>query len=126
MSDMNIKFGTATSLVDLLSKSKQTTSELINVATLARIKSISEEFDESIGYGKLVVTPFPIDTNNEISLEVYAITDREYEENDLVVILFMDSDFRNNLKYGSTPIKVTSTTKHSKMYGVIVAPTEKK
>lgn len=117
------QYGKTTSLVEVITASKDSILNSVNVGTLARIEEIKSPFDYLLGYGVAVVTPFPLDSATAYKLEVYFITNMTYAKNQLVAVLFMDNDFRGNLKYGKDPIKAATTSKHAKMHGVIVAPT---
>jgi hypothetical protein len=111
-------YGKNTSFVDLFDTLSDSIKHAIKVGSLARFKSVYREFD---GYGIAEVTPFPLQ-QDESAYTVYAyfLTDYSFSENELVEIIYNDSDFRNMLTLENPQIKTSTKAVHSLMYGIII------
>lgn len=90
----------------------------LNVATLGIVKEIKDN--------TYVVNPFPtLNTENkETNIEVIKVSNVEININDVVVILFMDRNFIQNLNQLKNNQKLSQLSKnvvlHSKNFGIII------
>lgn len=86
----------------------------LNVAELAIIKSKNED-------GSYICSLL---NSPNTMLTSYSISNDEFSENEIVIILFINSDFRNNLKKyfsGQETQEVLEKIYHSKDYGIILS-----
>ena len=99
MNDYQNQVGNIHDLLDVLIVFREKLLKDINVATLAFYKKRVEEYTSTKKYGIIEVAPFPLtESETENTITVYHFTDVEFNENDIVIILFMDTNFIQNLK----------------------------
>lgn len=107
-------------LTDLIIASIDKAMEKTNVATLAYV--VENTFEQKDGYGMIKVKPFPLDEGqNEYMLDVICASNdkNSLTNNKIVVVLFIDKNFKNNLTLGK-PQKAKTETLHSISQGVII------
>lgn len=118
--DLETKISSASTLLDVLMILKQVTMLDTHVATLA---FVAEKENWKDNYGTIRCNPFPLDTNQpEYTIEAYYFnSESHFNVGDIVVILFMDRNFINNLKVVDKKPRVTKDLGiHSLKYGVII------
>lgn len=118
--DLETKISSATTLLDVLMILKTVTMLDTHVATLAFATGDGTWED---GHGILRCKPFPLDANqSEYIIEAYYFKQQShFQEGDIVVILFMDRNFINNLKVTDKKPRITKDLNtHSLKYGVIL------
>lgn len=109
------------SLLDLLKLTSDKTSELIKVSTLAKVKSIKTQYSDEKRYGVLNVTPFPLNNNeSEYSIIAYYFSNIEFKENDIVLIVFTDLYFAENLNNLDVITTSPKTTRHTTSNAVVI------
>lgn len=90
----------------------------LKVATLGIVKEIKDK--------KFIVNPFPtiIDENKERNIETFCIDGLQINQNDIVVVLFLDRNFIQNLNQATNNQKLTQLNKnvvlHSENFGIII------
>lgn len=127
MSNIQQRSGLSDSLLDLLELQHNRTAQSISGATLGIVKQISSAFDNSaeIPFGTAEVQPIPRwDSNGQNFIEGYFFSNDstdKIEEGDLVLVIFTDSDFRDNIRAGlKSAQKTYNLNTHSKNFGVIL------
>lgn len=104
----------------------------INVCDIAIVKSISDEGvyctmlnnSQTTVLAK-VMSPLKTESNEETNTTdtTDSTTEPQLQVNDIVVVLYTNTDFRQNLaklSAGEATYDVDSTTRHSKSFGVII------
>lgn len=104
----------------------------INVCDIAIVKSISDEGvyctmlnnSQTTVLAK-VMSPLKTESNEETNTTdtTDSTTEPQLQVNDIVVVLYTNTDFRQNLaklSAGESTYDVDSTTRHSKSFGVII------
>lgn len=121
--DLKSRIGQAKNLLDVLLILKDKTMQDTHVATLAYLEENIEKFNDK--YGIWRCRPFPLETGQEAySIQSYYFSKDgdDFKPDSIVVILFTDSNFINNLNSINTVPKPTNDTiLHSIKYGVIVS-----
>lgn len=90
----------------------------LKVASLAQVKEI--------GGSTIKVSLFPIYSNEtELTIECYKLKNLEVEKNNIVLILFLDRNFIQNLKQiqsnqNKTNLDSNNIELHSLKYGIII------
>ena len=113
----------AKSLLDVLLILKQKTMLDTHVATLAYLNEQIQPHDGK--FGIWTASPFPLDSGqSEYRIQAYYFdkaSDNSLKSGDIVVILFMDRNFINNLQSAFTEPKPTNDEIiHSLKYGVLI------
>ena len=115
-------FNTQNDLLKVLLTLKDNINRDLKVGTLAKIVSYDNQTH------KAIVSPFPLEKGKqEYYIEAYTLNNNnEYKANDIVAILFVDKDFRQNLsEIHNTKNSLSSISENSKLhsneYGVIIA-----
>ena len=95
----------------------------VNVGTLAIFEKIEEPYSEEKGYGLVSAKPFPLKENeNQYTITCYFLDDREFEEKQILTVLYTDLVFGDNLRVSKdTPQKAKIKDVHTRMSGVIVS-----
>ena len=118
--DLESEISSATSLLDVLLILKKVTMIDTHVATLAYVVG-EQTWKDS--YGTIRCKPFPLDTNqSEYIIEAYYFNSESIiNENDIVVILFMDKNFINNLNAVDNKPRITQDLgTHLIKYGIVI------
>lgn len=109
-----------TSLIDVFEKNKRNAGNNINVATLGKIVSILQEYDSTQGFGKAIVSPFPVENAQYAELECTFFANYSFEIDETVYVIFADRDFRLVYQNGKwTRQAVKSIELHSTAYGIV-------
>ena len=109
------------SLLDLLKLTSDKTSELIKVSTLAKVKSIKTQYSEGRRYGVLNVAPFPLNKNeSEYDIIAYYFSNIDFKENDIVLIVFTDLYFADNLNNLDAIVPTSKTIRHTSSNAVAI------
>ena len=116
---------------DLFRLVMKKTKQDIRCSTLAFFDSIEQEYNEDLGYGIAKMKPFPL-LENQDSYVIYAYFFKQnkngedfiegrvgHSDQKIYAILFMDNNFKSNLKENE-PIKTVDTTVHSVNFGIII------
>lgn len=122
------KISSAKNLLDVLLILKEVTMRDTHVATLAYLDENIKEWSESSPYGIWRCRPFPLEEGQpEYNIQAYYFTENgntsneDLKKNKIVVILFMDRNFINNLQaVDETPKTTYDLTLHSLKFGVIL------
>lgn len=119
---MNKGLGENTSLYDMTVALKNIIKEEIKVATLGYYTQTVKPYSESDGYGIIQVKPFPLKKDqSEYVIQAYVLDDRTFVENKIVIILFLDLNFKSNLSLNvKKPAQVNDNLSHSINYGVVI------
>lgn len=103
--------------VDVLKSTTEKAVDKVNVATLAFVEEgvIIEE-----KYNILTVSPFPLEQGQKpYTLRAYCSKDLPAKQGDIVVVLFTNKNFRNNLEY-DTPQESSNEESHPITCGIII------
>ena len=111
--------GNTDSLLDLLKLTSDKTSELIKVSTLAKVKSIKTQYSEERRYGVLNVAPFPLNKNeSEYDIIAYYFSNIDFK--DIVLIVFTDLYFADNLNNLNAIVPTSKTIRHTSSNAVAI------
>ena len=117
------KISDATSLLDVLLILKEKTMLDTHVATLAYLENNISTFDGKSGIW--ICRPFPLDQGQEeyqIQAYYFSADGDKFEKGKMVVILFTDRNFINDLKsVTNIPKETNDLTLHSLKFGVIIS-----
>lgn len=115
----------ATSFIDVFKRLKDIIKNEIHVATLALYKSTQIEYDDNLGYGIINVIPFPLNKNDSAAInQCYYFKKEFFTDNQLLIIIYTDIDFKNNLVVNKNKSLVNDKPiMHSKMSAVLVSTT---
>ena len=103
--------------VDVLKNSTSKAADKVNVATLAFVENDKKEYDK---YKIITVSPFPLEQGQRpYTIRAYARKDDEIKKGDIVVVLFTNKNFKNNLEYNE-PMQSSNDESHPLTCGVIV------
>lgn len=118
------KSETSTSLIDIFKQNKQNTLQSVNVATLGFYTGTLKEYDEDKKYSVIEVIPFPlINGQTNYKIEGYYLYNKEttFEENEIVLVIFTDTDFRQSLNSMTKVQRVDQNSNiHSKSFGIVI------
>lgn len=91
--------------------------EKTNVATLGFVEELSNETEK---YKIYTISPFPLEEGqSQYTLRCYASKEDAFDKGDIVVVLFTNKDFRNNIE-SNVPQEVGSSELHPITCGVII------
>lgn len=108
-------------LIDVLQRNKKNGAKDICVASLAFVKAVRSPFDVNQGFGVLEVQLFPVDDGFDMSVDSYFFSDKTFDENEIVLVVFTDRDFRQIIKNKKWTKQVVKTDSlHSRMFGVTI------
>lgn len=113
----------ATTLQDAIFLLKEKTKMDTHVATLAYVEKIKVEKNATNKFGLVECKPFPLNPNQEeYTIQAYYFKEEsEFEKGDIILVLFTDLNFVNNLKSIETSPKETyDLNYHSLKYGIII------
>lgn len=105
---------------DLLLAVIDKSMEKTNVATMAYV--VGNSYEEYQKYATIKVRPFPLEEGQEENVldVICSISDKNnLTDGKIVVVLFMDRNFKNNLSLDK-PQKAKTETLHSISHGVII------
>jgi len=127
-STLEEKISTAATLLDVLLILKDKIALDIHVATMAYVvehtQKIKNDDETTNKYGIIRCKPFPLDAKQEeYIIEAYYFTEDgdDLQENNIVIILFMDRNFINDLKaIDNRPRQTNDLMLHTIKYGVIM------
>jgi len=116
------RYDKTTSLVEVLNRLKDIIKNELHVATLALFKNVVQPYDEELKYGIIDIVPIPLNTNEKsISQQCYYFKDEDFEENQILTVIYTDLDFNINLKASvDEPIINQNPKLHSKESAVLV------
>lgn len=122
--DLETEISTASTLQDVLMILKKVTMLDTHVGTLAFVAE-KPRWDSTNNCGIIKCKPFPLDTNqSEYAIEAYYFKESTTDSlsvDDIVVILFTDRNFINNLKVvDKQPRETNDYTTHSLKFGVVI------
>lgn len=95
---------------------KQNVMQDLHVATVAKITSIIQG-EEVTSYTCNEIC------NSKMQIDCYALDGLTLAQGDVVLILFVDNDFRQNykrIKLGQVPQDMQTTNLHTMSYGIII------
>ena len=102
---------------DVLKNVSNQASAKTRVATLGFVEEDKQEFEK---YNIITVSPFPLEQGQNIyTIRCYANKEETFNKGDIVVVLFTDKNFRNNLEY-ETPQESSNDEIHPITCGVII------
>lgn len=124
--NLETKVSNAKTLLDVLLILKEKTMQDIHVASLAYLDENIQEFNGKFGIWRC--RPFPLEENqSEYTIQAYYFTengnpsDKGLKSGQIVVILYMDKNFINNLNVtDGNPKPTQDLIYHSLKYGVIL------
>lgn len=115
--------GKITQLSDIFKQSAENITKSINVASLAKVISISKSYpseSEGIGYGIASVELIPAITKDGKQIEAYFFSDN-FQVNDIVLTVFTDRDFRDTISQPQgINRQTTNKTLHARTFGVLI------
>lgn len=100
------------SFIQILKLFKENIMTSVNVAEVAIVKQVNDD--------KILCTSI---NDEEVSFECEKLNDLELAKNDIVLILFTNKDFRQNLrriKNNKGIVTQKNTVLHSASYGIII------
>jgi hypothetical protein len=119
---LGFNYGKNTSFIDLFDRLSDSIKSSVKVGSLARYKRTTRQFD---GYGIAEVTPFPLETGEQsYTIYAYFLNNHTFKDNELVEVLFNDSDFRSAISADKPQVTVSTKDLHSLMYGIIIPVTD--
>ena len=95
----------------------------LNVCSLAKCTGkVKEEYSSDKGYGIIYVKPFPLNEGQSEHTDcAYVFSSRAYTEGEVVLVIYADKDFSDNVKVMKAQIKETqSEIYHSTNYGIVI------
>lgn len=102
---------------DVLKEVVNKASEKTRVATLGFVEEITQEYDK---YEIVTVSPFPLEQGQTTyTIRAYASKGEEFNKGDIVVVLFTDRNFRNNIET-DIPQESSNEESHPITCGVII------
>ena len=109
---------------DVLKSTTEKAVDKVNVATLAFVQDIYnvvyEEDNRTPKWSIVTVLPFPLEQGQKpYTLRAYCSKDLYVKQGDIVVVLFTNKNFRNNLEY-DTPQESSNEESHPITCGVII------
>jgi hypothetical protein len=107
---------------DVMDLLKQSVMMDTHVATLAFFDSVIQEYTSDNKYGIIRARPFPLrESESEYGINAYYINDRTFEQGQILVILYTDLCFAENLQTDKrNPRKTKNTMNHSMLSGVVI------
>lgn len=119
--DLQTEISSATTLLDVLLILKKVTMLDTHVATLAYVTE--EEAKWNGNHGTIKCKPFPLNKEQEeYTIQAYYFNQNSsFNEGDIVVILFMDRNFINNLSaVDKKPKQTKDLTTHTYKFGIVI------
>lgn len=106
-------------LLDVLENFEKRVFSKLKASALARFEAVTKEYNDALGYGKVLVKPMPLlPDQKEYSLEVYCIANMSSVTPGTVVPLcFTDMDFRSSLE-NKVVVQDSTGLFHKQSYGV--------
>ena len=104
--------------VDVLKDATNKAIDKVNVATLAYVENERDTRNDK--YDIITVSPFPLEEGQKsYTIRAYARKGEDVREGDIVVVLFTNKNFINNLDH-NTPQESSNQESHPITCGVIV------
>ena len=108
---------------DILVLLRDNIFQTMNVCSLARCTGkVKEAYDVDKGYGIIYLKPFPLDEGQEEHTDyAYVFSSRVYNEGEIVLVIYADRDFSDNVKVMKAHIQeAPNDTYHSVKYGIVI------